>query len=505
MLEKIDLSSKLDKEEYKKAAEVLRERLGELQRAAKDANMPVMIVFEGWEASGKGTLINELILPMDPRGFRVYYVRGAADDNQSAYWPPMKRFWAMTPPRGRIGVFNRSWYRLITDEADSPITYGDISSFERQLSQDGYVIIKFFLHISKKEQKKRLKKLERDESSRWRTSKPEGRGFESYDETAGKIDEMIQYTDRDFAPWTIVEATDKRYAAIKILSAVVKSVERGLEEYDFKRKHAEAISIDPPSAKERGEASRNEPDVKITSEPTVLRNLDLTKKIEIEEYNELLPKMQKRLRELQYELYRVRRPMVIVFEGQDAAGKGGCIKRLTQRLDPRGYQVSPTGAPNDWERSHHYLWRFWNVFPKAGHIGIYDRSWYGRVMVERVEGFTEEADWRRAYGEINEMEDGWARGGAIIVKFWLQIDGEEQLRRFQEREEIPEKNWKITAEDWRNREKWPAYEAAIEDMMLRTSTTFAPWTLVEANDKLYARVKVLRKSIHAIETAIYKN
>ncbi|MDR3321005.1 MAG: polyphosphate:AMP phosphotransferase [Synergistaceae bacterium] len=496
MLEKIDLSRKLDKDEYKKVAPLLRDRLGELQRLAQSAGMPVVVIFEGWEASGKGTLINELILPLDPRGYRVHYVHAAGDDNQSAFWPPLRRFWLMTPPRGRIGIFNRSWYRIVMDNPSMISSCADISSFERQLSQDGYIIIKFFLHIGKKEQKKRLKKLDSDENSTWRVSGREWQDNKNYAETVKLVNGIIQYTDKSYAPWTLVEAHDKRYAVVKILGAVIKSMEKGLEAYGLRKLNT--VAPDEPGDDAEGGSGEL---ANFTLEPSVLKNLDLNKALEPSVYEEKLSRLQDSLRELQYELYKVRRPMVILFEGQDAAGKGGCIKRLVQRLDPRGYQVSPTGAPNDWERAHHYLWRFWEALPKAGHICIFDRTWYGRVLVERVEGFAREAEWRRAYGEINEMEDQWTRYGAIIVKFWLQIDPEEQLVRFNERKDSPDKSWKITDEDWRNREKWPRYEEAAEEMMLRTSTTFAPWTIVEANNKLYARVKVLKKSADALERA----
>ncbi|MDR1915341.1 MAG: polyphosphate:AMP phosphotransferase [Synergistaceae bacterium] len=505
MLEKIDLSRKLDKDEYKKVAPPLREKLGELQRQARAANVPVIIVFEGWEASGKGTLMNELILPLDPRGFRVHYIHSENEDNQNAYWPPMRRFWDITPPRGRIGIFSHSWYRSSLDDvglspAKAHEAYEDISSFERQLAQDGCVIIKFFLHISKKEQKLRLKKMDSDSSSTWRVNEKEWRENENYDAKAKKIDEMIQYTDKSYAPWTLVESHDKRHATVKILATVASMIEKKMEEI-------ESHSLDERS-QETGETlevlDRISGLAGSTLAPSVLKNLDLKKKLSQAEYDAKLPKLQNRLRELQYQLYKVRRPMVIAFEGMDAAGKGGCIKRLTQKLDPRGYQVSPTASPNDWERAHHYLWRFWTAFPKAGHIGIYDRSWYGRVLVERVEGFALESEWRRAYGEINEMEAQWSRYGAIIVKFWLHVDEEEQMSRFKERQEIPEKNWKITDEDWRNREKWPLYEESAEEMMLRTSTTYAPWTIVEANDKFYARIKVLKCAVSAAENSLHK-
>lgn len=541
MLEKIDLTRKLTKEEYKKIARPLGDKLGELQRKAKSLGVPVIIVFEGWEASGKGTLMNQLILNLDPRAYTVTYVPSSSDDNQNKFWPPMRRFWEMTPPRGRVGIFTHSWYRLVLDQEErrSSATYEDISSFERQLAQDGYIIIKFFLHISKKEQKRRLKKMDRSASAAWRVSSREWHENKNYDDKEKLLDEVIQYTDRDYAPWTLIESHDKRYATVKMLSTVAKSIEAGIARVEAQRAAREAekaqlsaceamdqiadvienaetpireeqhceCACDAPC--EQGETQVDAAPAEDLDEltnnalrPSLLRSLDLTKKLDPMEYRERLEPLQARMAELQLELFKVRRPMVIVFEGQDAAGKGGCIRRLVQKLDPRGYHVSPTASPNDIERAHHYLWRFWHAFPKAGHIGIYDRSWYGRVLVERIEGFARPDEWKRAYGEMNEMEDQWVRYGAIVIKFWLQTDKEEQLRRFTERQNTPEKQWKITDEDWRNREKWDLYEEASEEMFRRTSTTNAPWIIVESNDKLYARIKVLRKSVEAIEKAL---
>ena len=210
-----------------------------------------------------------------------------------------------------------------------------------------------------------------------------------------------------------------------------------------------------------------------------------------EEYATRLKKAQAMLPELEHEIYLRRVPVVIAYEGWDAAGKGGNIRRLTQNLDPRGYEVVPVAAPNDVEKAHHYLWRFWAQMPKAGHIAIFDRSWYGRVLVERVEGFCTEAEWRRAYREINGMEQHLVNFGAVLLKFWLHIDPDEQLRRFREREGMAHKQWKITEEDWRNREKMDQYREAVEEMLHRTTTPYAPWTIVESNCKRYARVKVL--------------
>jgi len=205
------------------------------------------------------------------------------------------------------------------------------------------------------------------------------------------------------------------------------------------------------------------------------------------------------MRDLEHEVYKKRLSVIMVYEGWDAAGKGGNIKRLLKMMDPRGYEVIPIAAPNDIEKAHHYLWRFWKAIPKAGHIAIFDRSWYGRVMVERVEGFCIEEEWKKAYREINEMEEQLVNFGTVLIKFWLQVDRAEQLKRFKERQQNPHKQWKITDEDWRNRKKWIQYKTAVDEMLLRTSTSYAPWTIIESNSKLYARIKVLKTVIEEIE------
>lgn len=298
---------------------------------------------------------------------------------------------------------------------------------------------------------------------------------------------MLENTETEYAPWTIIEATDKDYAAMKILTTVTARLAYELE----RKKERSALKTDSQAVRP-AERFHN----------GVLSGVDLTKALTREEYKKELSRLQKKLDKLHSDLYRLRIPVVLGFEGWDAGGKGGAIKRLTSHLDPRGYQVNPTASPNDIEKVHHYLWRFWNNMPKAGHVAIFDRTWYGRVMVERIEGFCTEAEWKRAYQEINEMESHLANSGAVVLKFWLHIDKDEQERRFKERMETPEKQWKITDEDWRNREKWDQYEAAVDEMLVRTSTTYAPWIVVEGNNKYYARVKVLKTVVEALEKKI---
>ncbi|MEG7531265.1 MAG: polyphosphate:AMP phosphotransferase [Hungatella sp.] len=493
MLEKIDLSKKADKETYKQVMSEEGERLGQLQRDCKDAGIPVMIVFEGMGASGKGVQINRLIQSLDPRGFSVYASDQSNDEERMR--PFLWRFWIKTPAKGRITIFDRSWYRRVqidrfngeTPDLELPGAYQDILSFERQLSDDGTVIIKLFLYISKEEQKKRFKKLEESKENAWRVTKQDWKRNKSYDEYLKINEEMLQNTDTEYAPWNIIEATDKDYAAMKILSAVSSRLAYELEKRkkqaaDVKTTHVEIT----PNKFQNG----------------VLSGIDLTKTLDKDAYKKKIDELQKKLSFLHSELYRLRIPVVLGFEGWDAGGKGGAIRRLTGHLDPRGYQVNPTASPNDIEKLHHYLWRFWNNMPKAGHIAIFDRTWYGRVMVERIEGFCTENEWKRAYQEINEMEAHMANAGAVVLKFWLQIDKDEQERRFKERMDTPSKQWKITDEDWRNREKWDQYEEAVNEMLIRTSTTYAPWIVVEGNCKYYARVKVLETVVHALEARL---
>nr|WP_321500268.1 polyphosphate:AMP phosphotransferase [uncultured Dethiosulfovibrio sp.] len=491
MLEKVDLSRKLGKKEYRQAVKELGAKIGDLQRRQREAGIPVMVVFEGWEGAGKGAQMNQLILPLDPRGFRVQNVTDSFTSDP--FYPPMYPFWNAIPPAGRMSIYNRSWYRKAIDSWREPNEgnqglerkLGEIRSFERQLADGGYLLIKLFLHIDRSEQKKRLQRLKGDGSKGVR-GQDELNAYKNYDSILPVLEEVMRETDRAYAPWTIVEAHDRRFATVKVLSVVARALENRLNQPKVE------VAKEPVVLSELEEA---------VTTPTVLSKVDLSLEPD-DNYKKEMGSLQRRIRRMEYTLYRKRRPMVLAFEGWDAAGKGGCIKRLTEEMDPRGYEVIPVGAPNDFERRHHYLWRFWQDFPKAGHVAIFDRTWYGRVLVERVEGYCSPLDWRRAYSEINDMEKQWHDSGAIVMKFWLQIDKDEQLRRFQSREETPEKNWKITDEDWRNREKWDLYEKAVEEMLWRTSTPYAPWTIVEANSKAYARLKVLRTVLERGEEAL---
>ena len=500
MLELIDLGKKMTKKAYDRAFPPLEERMGACQRAARAAGVPVLVVFEGWCAAGKGTIVNRLALALDPRGFTVHTVVEPTPLEQSYPW--MWRFWNALPEAGRFAVFDHSWYgRVLSERIEGELprrrwqaAYEEIRQFERQLADSGTVILKFWLHIARKEQKQRLKKLAADPATAWRVGRPARRQQKRYGQWLAAAEEMLARTNASFAPWTVVEATDSRHARVKVFEAVLASVEGEVA------RRAAAGKPKPKPMPEPKPMPKSRP----AAEKTILDRVDLGLSLARPKYERELGELQRRLFELEHRLYAARIPAVIVYEGWDAAGKGGNIRRLAQGLDPRGYEVIPVGAPTADELAHHYLWRFWRRLPKAGHIAIFDRSWYGRVLVERVEGFCTEEAWQRAYQEINEFERQLADFGTVLVKFWLHVDRGEQLRRFKERQKDPFKQWKITDEDWRNREKWGCTEAAVIDVLQRTSTSYAPWTILEANCKLHARIKALRTVAEALERALDK-
>jgi polyphosphate:AMP phosphotransferase len=490
MLQECDLSLELSADEYKSEARELGYRLGGLQRRARSAGLPVMIVFEGWGASGKGTVVNELLQNLDPRGFLVNSM--SPPTRAERLQPFFQRFWERTPARDQMSVFIRSWYsQAFLDRARGKLkkqAWRDrcerIQTFERQLHDDGYLTLKFFLHISRQEQKKRFKKLEKNRDTRFRVTRQDWSNHKRYDDIARHVDDMLERTQSDVAPWTVVPAHDWRHASLTIFRTVAAAVETRLDLLA-----ADAVKPKPARMVFTPNGDADLP----------LARADLTLSLDRDEYNELLDSHEEKLRQLQYRAYREQLPVALVFQGWDAAGKGGAIKRLTRKMDPRGYDVIPVGAPNDLEKAHHYLWRFWKETPRPGHFAIFDRSWYGRVLVEAVEGLCSAVECERAYDEISEMERQWADAGILLLKFWLQIDPDEQLRRFEARQSDPHKQWKITDEDWRNREKWPEYERAANEMIVRTNTDSTPWIVVEGNCKLHARIKVMGTVVDALE------
>ena len=478
MLEQIDLSKKMGEKEYNETVAHLEIRLAQLQRKCREQNIPVMIFMEGLEAAGKGTMINRLIRCLDPRGFQVFAMGNEKKEDKK--YPYFHRFLTKIPSKGRIHIFDSSWYQGIRS---GQVAVDQVNAVEKMLTEDGMVLCKFFLLISEKEQKNRLEKIRANKETAWKISDKTWKEKDQYKGVLQTYDTTLHDTDRANAPWIIVESMDRRFAVCKIMKELVDRLETALLEQSQKVFKEVEEQADP---------MRN----------SILQGVNLTKSLTPDEYKSKKKKLQKKLASLQNECYRQKIPVVLAFEGWDAGGKGGAIKRLTQAMDPRGYEVVPVSAPNDLEKSHHYLWRFWNKFPEDGKITIFDRTWYGRVLVERIEGFAREDEWKRAYAEINHMERQLAEHGTVLLKFWMHIDKEEQAARFEQRQEIPEKQWKITDEDWRNRGKWDEYVKAVDEMILRTSTTCAPWTIVEANSKYYARIKILETVVRALKERV---
>jgi len=483
MLETVDLCARLPKTEYREMRDALNVRLGLLQREALAAKIPVIIVFEGWLASGVGTVIGRLLFALDPRGYKLHTI--VKPNEEAAMRPPLWRFWNLLPRYGAIGVFDGSWYwPLLKDKnPDLPNLCERTRIFERQLTDDGAVIVKYWLHVSKEEQAKRFKKLEKDPATAWRVTEADWRIHRRYDKYSNLVEHMLQQTSTAYAPCTIVPAHEQRFATVQVAETLAVAIENAIE-------HKKAAP--PPAPKAERPPRRVGPLDRV--------NLDL--KMDPARYERELSKLQENLRRLEHLIYTPRIPVVIVYEGWDASGKGGNIKRFISGLDHRGVEVVPVAAPEGEERVHHYLWRFWRCIPKGGHITVFDRSWYGRVMVERVEGFAKPAAWQRAYQEINEFDHELTSFGTVLVKFWIHLSKDEQLKRFKLREETPEKRWKITDEDWRNRKKWDEYHLAVSDMIEKTSTPNAPWTVIEGNDKPHARIKALRTIARAMEHAL---
>jgi len=492
MFETAEIGHKIDKNLYKTEEPVLREALLDAQYELKErGEFPVIILINGVDGAGKGETINLLNEWMDPRLISTRAFGAASDEERER--PRMWRYWRALPAKGRIGILFGSWYtdpivqrvagELKTSEFDHQID--EIVRFEKMLAHEGVVLLKFWFHLSKDKQKKRLEQLEKDPKTRWRVTEQDWQHFKQYDKFVSVSERVLRETSTAEAPWIVVEGEDANYRSLTVGKLLLKEMRKGLEAQSKEQVISDAAPLSPP-----------------IDNLQLLHTLQLDQEYSKKDYNEELEKLQGRLNLLSRHPKFNEHSVIAVFEGNDAAGKGGSIRRITSALDARQFAIIPVAAPTEDERLQPYLWRFWRHIPRKGRISIFDRSWYGRVLVERVEGFCKEAAWMRAYGEINDFERQLVEDGAIVVKFWLAISKEEQLLRFKEREQIGFKRFKITEEDWRNREKWDNYVCAVGDMVERTSTDIAPWTLVEANNKYYARIKILKTLCDAIEKAL---
>jgi polyphosphate:AMP phosphotransferase len=474
-------------EEISERLEKARFELAKRQMVIKEKGLPVLVVMDGWGAAGKGSVLGRVIKGLDPRFFKCETLSQPTQEETRR--PFLYRYFVRIPKAGQISFFDGSWMGEVT----AHFLHGDISEevyrsqiisikrFERQLNDNGYLVVKFFFHIDEKVQRKRLEALEADKNTRWRVSDGDRWQNKHYKETLDVYDMYLETTNQFVAPWYFIDAENRKWSELQMTEILIASIDTALSNMELHQVAPQLQNIFP------------------MKQVPKLAEIPLDKTISDEEYKKELKELQNRLDELHNELYRKKIPVIIAYEGWDAAGKGGNIKRVAAALDPRGYEVHPIASPEPAEKARHYLWRFWNRLPKDGHIAIFDRTWYGRVMVERLEGFCTENDWKRAYNEINEFEKELADWGAVIIKFWVQIDKDTQLARFTDRQNTPEKQWKITDEDWRNREKWDLYEEAVDEMLQKTSTKFAPWHVLESNDKKYARIKALQIIIKAIE------
>lgn len=512
MFSTAELGQKVSKSEYNQREPLLRQELLDVQRQLREeGSFPVIIVFAGVDGGGKGDTVNLLNEWMDPRWLltKAYDKPSDEESERPEYW----RYWRELPPKGRIGLFLSSWYsQPILDRVyrkDNVAVLDDrldrIMAFEKALADDDALILKFWMHLSRDAQKRRLKKLEKDPLTSWRVTDRDWEHWRIYDRFEETAERTIMRTSTGTAPWTIVEGLDSHFRSLTVGTIVRDEINRHLDEVRKKRLLREELQVrqaDEERAGDTRDAGEESTVIAPLKTATVLSALDMSKSLNKAEYKKLLRQWQAELNQLHRKALKKKLSSILLFEGPDAAGKGGAIRRMTAALDARHYRVIPVAAPTDEERAQHYLWRFWRHLSRAGRITIFDRSWYGRVLVERVEKFATKDEWKRAYAEINEFEEQLTEHGVIVLKYWVHITKDEQLDRFKAREETPHKRWKLTEEDWRNREKWEDYELAVNDIVEHTSTRHAPWILVEGNDKRFSRIKVLQAYCARLQSAL---
>ena len=490
MLKDFEKSKTEEKNVLNEEIKSLRARLLGQQQQLREMKLPVLVLIEGWAAAGKGSLIKEIISEIDPRFYNV--VSPAVVPESESRYPFLYPYATAIPENGKLSFLDSGWMestvrktlRLEISRDEYKRRVRSVNEFERQLRDGGYLILKIFLHIDQDEQFERLEALTECADTEWRVTPDDLWQHREYKKFMKAYDEFMESTN-DTVPWHVLDGKRKRTAVRDAMKLLVNKIDKALDEGRY-----------------TGEPFKESfPLLKMPK----LADVDLSPVISDEDYKKELKKLQNRLSELHNVIYRKKIPVILCYEGWDAAGKGGNIRRVAYPLDPRGFDVHPIASPEPHELNRQFLWRFWTRLPRTGHICIFDRTWYGRVMVERLEGFCSEKDWKRAYNEINEFERQLTDWGAVLIKFWIHIDQDTQLARFTERQNTPEKQWKITDEDWRNREKWPQYEVAVDEMLQKTSTENAPWVIIESNDKKYARIKALKVVVKALEKACEKH
>ncbi|AHE97014.1 polyphosphate:AMP phosphotransferase [Thioalkalivibrio paradoxus] len=491
MFEAAELGRTLDRNVYKEIVPSLRTGLLNLQQDLRECDFPVILLISGADGAGKSETVNLLHRWMDPRWIETAAFDEPSDEDRErpAFW----RFWRALPAKGRIGVLFGSWYshpiaERVADRVDDDgldVMLKRINTFEKMLVDDGALLIKLWFHLGKEMQVKRIRTLRKNPKTRWRVSERDLAALKSYDRFRAVAEQALRLTSTGEAPWMIIEGFDERHRNVTTGNHILEVVRRRME-------------LDPKTLRGTTTAWKRPRE----GDKTILDFLDLGLSLDKKAYRKQLADYQGRLNVLSRKARERKVSTIVVLEGWDAAGKGGIIRRVTRAIDARSYRVIPVAAPTDEERAHHYLWRFWRHIPRAGRFTIYDRSWYGRVLVERVEGYAADDEWIRAYREINEFEEELTDHGIVLVKFWVHIDKDEQLLRFKAREQTSFKQHKITEEDYRNREKWDDYAHAVNDMVERTSTGFAPWNLIEGNDKRWARVRALQILCERLEQAL---
>jgi polyphosphate:AMP phosphotransferase len=490
MFASAELGQSLSQQRYDAELPALRAKLLQAHFDLRGQKFPVILLVSGADGAGKGELVHRLNEWLDPRGVETHAFWELSDEERER--PPFWRFWRALPGRGRLGIIFGSWYsqpivarvfgRIKRSEFDSALDR--IANFEQMLAADGALLVKLWLHRPKKEQKKRLKKL----AAEGRLAPDEWKHFKLFDRFTKVSGRALRRTDTGVAPWHVIESTDRRHREFAAGTILLNALQARLA----------LVAAAVGAKKSVPPATAHPPEVS----GSILDRVDLTPRLTAAEYERQLEKQQTALSQLAWAAHEKKRSMVLVFEGWDAAGKGSAIRRVTQAIDPRLYRVVGIAAPTDEERAQHYLWRFWRHLPRAGFSTLFDRSWYGRVLVERVEGFARADEWSRAYHEINEFEEQLVEHGIVVNKFWLHVSPAEQLRRFKERETVAYKRYKITEEDWRNRKKWDDYQGAVDEMIARCGTEFAPWTIIAANDKRSARIQILKTIVQRLRAAL---
>ncbi|MEW6727829.1 MAG: polyphosphate:AMP phosphotransferase [Pseudomonadota bacterium] len=495
MLNTAEIGRRVGKADYKRELPELRTRLLEAQRALREAGLATLVIIEGMDGSGRAEIANRLHEWLDPRGIQTHIFWDPSDEERER--PYFWRFWRALPGAGEMAIFLGGWYRdILTDGVHKELEpetlearLAPVLHTEGLLAADRTLILKFWYHLPRKEQEARLAHEHRTPDDRWPSAAAALKGRKLLKTWAERI---LRRTDTADAPWFIIEAADTRYRDLATGYTLLEAMEKRLKEHQTHRERRERPLPPPEPALPKAESAR----------VTVLDRVNLGAKLSDARYEKRLAQLRDQLRQQLWRAHGAKLTTHLVFEGWDAAGKGGAIQRLAGCMDARLYRVIPYGAPSSHELEHHYLWRFWRQIPRAGRVAVFDRSWYGRVLVERVEGLCTAAEWQRAYHEINQFEAQLAEDNGLVLKFWLHISPEEQLRRFEERQNTPWKQYKITPEDWRNREKRPLYEQAVNEMVLRTDSPEAPWHLIPTEDKRYGRIRILETVCEALKARL---